>query len=1318
MATKKRVPIITVLFAALLAAMLISCQNSLLEAPDSPENPGTVIIQIGYPAVRTAVPDISSAAGLGLNYKIVIADATGSGKIYGKAEGPGNTITVILDELPAAGNYAQVSAEGYQGETLMFRGISESLPGANLKSRPVSITLTPVMEGTGSVNLTVQFPGSAAYSVARVEAALYLPGIGYPDDAPFSSQSFTPGDSLDLISEGGGLEGNKIFQISFTAQDVPAGNAILSLRFYNGEGILIKTFEDLGIQICKNLETKTWIIAGREEAILMLSKDDFLSSDTDLAKVSIQYNGAFLLANVDDLVPGDPPASLPLTFESDQYYYSIADYIYTSSTSFNLYVTLKNPGQTLKVSLNGLPQAPASSIPSEYYRFYFPPKDRKLNQILLTVTTMDGLHSRSYTIDCIQAGPGTEQQTMFFVSQGGLDTNGGTSREDGFASVQHALEVIHAVSTSSWPQMLSPGTGPEPALIIVSGMISYTAGTVGNKGMIDTKGIIYTDEYLNLPPIILQGNPQYPGTIDAGGNKRVLYIDGSTSVNITLKENLTLTNGNAVSDNGIGGGVYVAGGGLYTHRFTMDGGIIGRSGDVKNTAANGGGVAVDSGSFFIMNGGTISGNTAGTGCGVYTMGSFTMNGGTISGNTAGIGLGSGTGGGVSVVGGSFAMSGGTISGNKATGVSNNTGGGVYVGSGSFTMSGGTVSGNTADKGGGVFLANASSFILYGGTVSGNTAATGLGSGGGVYNYQGNFTMSGGNISGNKATGASNNTGGGIYNDQGNFTMSGGTISGNEAGSGGGIYSTGIGSISTMTGGEISGNTASGLGGGVVLYDAFNLSGGKIAGNTALHGGGLAVETGAFTMEGGSVSGNTAGGEGGGVRSSTAGTFTLKRGTVSGNTADKGGGVDVNDTGIFNMDGGSVSGNTATGGEGGGVRYTGSGTFTLKGGTISENTATTGSGVYHNGNTFYLSDKGIVAENNDVYLATGKTITINDYLSTYFRWSAVVARLTPANYENFTNPLLSSSLTFFQAYTALFTITPPPGDENTDKYYIGDLGNLSKIRKAPLNQFVRINGGTVTANIGEAQGPFANASPTTPVTVKTFMMGTTEVSYELWWTVMQRSDPGYNFGTNYQEGSRSGASKRDPTSRRYEPVTNISWADALVWCNAYSELTGRMPAYRYSETYSVDIRKRGQTVQSSSTVSSPSDVVLNAYYNGYRLPTEAEWEYAARGGLGAASWNYDWPGASLVADLAWYAANAGYTHPVAQKTANSLGLYDMAGNVAEWCWDGYTGSSDDNRVLRGGYYNSTADGLKVSARDSDHFKTTPPTNTGLRVVYTP
>lgn len=109
--------------------------------------------------------------------------------------------------------------------------------------------------------------------------------------------------------------------------------------------------------------------------------------------------------------------------------------------------------------------------------------------------------------------------------------------------------------------------------------------------------------------------------------------------------------------------------------------------------------------------------------------------------------------------------------------------------------------------------------------------------------------------------------------------------------------------------------------------------------------------------------------------------------------------------------------------------------------------------------------------------------------------------------------------------------------------------------------------------------------------------------------------------------------------------------------------------------------------------------VNASANGYRLPGEAEWEFAARGGV--STHGYDYSGSSDLNAVAWYWDNTGYpanaTHSVATKQANELGLSDMSGNVWEWCYDWFPGYEGSARVYRGGGWGSVAYYCRVALR---------------------
>jgi formylglycine-generating enzyme required for sulfatase activity len=171
-----------------------------------------------------------------------------------------------------------------------------------------------------------------------------------------------------------------------------------------------------------------------------------------------------------------------------------------------------------------------------------------------------------------------------------------------------------------------------------------------------------------------------------------------------------------------------------------------------------------------------------------------------------------------------------------------------------------------------------------------------------------------------------------------------------------------------------------------------------------------------------------------------------------------------------------------------------------------------------------------------------------------------------------------------------------------------------------------------------------------------------------------------------------------------PVERVSWYDAVEYCNRRSEKEGLTPAYMIDKNRSdPDNKSEADTIK--------WEVRWNRAANGYRLPTEAEWEYAAKGGNKDQT-VFEYSGSNSPDAVAWYGDNSGgKTHPVGTKQPNSLGLYDMSGNVYEWCGDWYgsyaSGSQTDPggpssgtyRVIRGGGWYGSASGCAVAYRSN-------------------
>jgi len=263
---------------------------------------------------------------------------------------------------------------------------------------------------------------------------------------------------------------------------------------------------------------------------------------------------------------------------------------------------------------------------------------------------------------------------------------------------------------------------------------------------------------------------------------------------------------------------------------------------------------------------------------------------------------------------------------------------------------------------------------------------------------------------------------------------------------------------------------------------------------------------------------------------------------------------------------------------------------------------------------------------------------------------------------------------------------------------------------PVWSFTTSSGVISPVMITVAGGTFT--ADTTPVTIGSFKIDKYEVTYELWTEVRNWAlAHGY---TDLIEGQNG----RNPNGAN-NPVTSANWYDIVKWCNARSEKDGLVPVY-YTDNGKSTIYKTGEI-----------DINIDAVQwnaNGYRLPTEAEWEFAARGGT--SSQGYTYSGSNTIDNVAWYSGNSGSaTHSVGTKSENELGIYNMSGNVWEWCWDWYDsayypsgGTSDpkgpsttqSNRLLRGGSFFCVETNCRLDYRNIN-FPVTRYINYGFRCV---
>jgi uncharacterized repeat protein (TIGR02543 family) len=371
---------------------------------------------------------------------------------------------------------------------------------------------------------------------------------------------------------------------------------------------------------------------------------------------------------------------------------------------------------------------------------------------------------------------------------------------------------------------------------------------------------------------------------------------------------------------------------------------------------------------------------------------------------------------------------------------------------------------------------------------------------------------------------------------------------------------------------------------------------------------------------------------------------------------------------------------------------------IPGGTVTSPSAPTRTGY-----TF----AGWFSDSSFEYRWNFDTYTVNSDITLYARWTLAVVRYTVTFNSNGGSAVNSQQVDSGQR---AYEPTPPvkgkgadPGDttrgglvfggwyrDNNTFTQVWNFGNtvtgdLTLYAKWITVEMVRVEAGTFMMGSSVSEPGRQSDETEHEVTVDGFFIGKYQVTEELYEAVMDG---------RYGKGRL--------------PAGSVSWYSAVEFCNLLSDLQGLQRYYTVTD---------GPDPNNHSNVSEFYDqkwlVTPNTAANGYRLPTEAQWEYAAKEGpitgTNTAQY-YRYSGSNTAGDVAWYNENTAWKKDVGTKAPNRLGIYDMSGNVYEWCWDWYGGypagaqtnptgpASGSQRVVRGGSFNVAQQYVRSASRD--------------------
>lgn len=599
----------------------------------------------------------------------------------------------------------------------------------------------------------------------------------------------------------------------------------------------------------------------------------------------------------------------------------------------------------------------------------------------------------------------------------------------------------------------------------------------------------------------------------------------------------------------------------------------------------------------------------------------------------------------------------------------------------------------------------------------------------------------------------------------------------------GIYVNSNATVS-ISGVTFSSGVTSEYGGGI--YNKGNLTLDNVIVNNcnAKYGGGICSE-GSLTMNDGAVTKNTASNSGGGIHNT--GYATLNNVNIEENTArNSGGGIfAVQGSARLIMRGGSIYKNVAGGdstvsGNGGGLRFYG-----IKGSpdysfcqcqsyldnvTITENSASgIGDGVYIISGAYLDLSMCTVIDNDTqdiglqgkLYLSMPQskigTIYCSNISDSDVQNVGINVHAVFSNDNDSEDDKVEVTLEGYKDGLTLLTINEASQidgsldwfklPESVTDYEIvanGKEGQLKYIG-TPIEdysnfdhgeQMVKVEGKTFNYDNSSGESSFEDGANT----INSFYISKTEITQKVYKSVMRDITITYSNGTVETlcenpslcvQGSAENALPIDASVQDSRPVDNVTWYDAIYFCNKLSELKGREPVYTIKD---IVVGTDGDTDPNDTYLHiKGATVEIDNTKNGYRLPTRSEWEFAFRGGNpDDEAWNYCYSGKnsasytqssnndSVLDEIAWYCFNNDYgitgtldvtnnsaegrgSHPVAQKNSNTLGLFDMSGNVYEWVEDSVMNGSDTNRILMGGswYFGANKCSWKADQDDLMH-----------------